>query len=225
MWNRSASLALAGSLLLIQSGWAQPGGGGRGPGGPGNPGRPGSPQTGGPANRNQDEAIRRLEKEVTELKNEIKKLQTANRPSSDRRGGPPAFQSRPGAPRGFGSGPGFSGYRGGWSAPGAMGFQNQRFGPPRGFQGGRRGGFGQFQDFRMSQRRFGPGGFDHRGFNRGPGSTQRFGPPARDGFRGPEQRNWRDGMEQRREERGRPQERRPDGNRPNQDRRPPRPPA
>lgn len=73
MWHRTLSLALACTLATAAVSWAQPGGG-----------------LGG---RNQEETLRRLEREVAQLKAEIKKLQSTPAQGrgqfafDDRRGG------------------------------------------------------------------------------------------------------------------------------------------
>lgn len=184
MLYRSFTVAVVCALAASQSAWAQP------------PGRGG---------RNQEDALRKLEQEVAQLKDEIKKLQQAQRQSTERqggpgasaqgsrRGGPPAMADRrggPGGPPAFGDrrgGPGgppaFAGRRGGpggFGGPrGGMAFRGQQFGPP---------GWNQWQ---RPQQGFGPNGFQARGFDQrrfgDPSQFSRGGPGGRPGF-GPQQR-------------------------------------
>ncbi|HQR07446.1 MAG TPA: hypothetical protein PLN21_11520 [Gemmatales bacterium] len=146
MWYRSLTITVVCTLAMSQSAWAQP------------PGRGG---------RNQDEAIRKLEQEVAQLKGEIKKLQEAQRQSTNRRGGPPAIADRRGGPGSFG-GP-----------RGQMAFRGQQFGPQ---------GWNQWQ---RPQQGFGPNRFQGRGFdprwNGGPRQFSQRGFAGRPEF-GPQQR-------------------------------------
>lgn len=186
MWYRSLSVAVVCTLAASQSVWAQP------------------PNRGG---RNQDEAIRKLEQEMTQLKGEIKKLQEAQKQSSerragpgssaqsDRRGGPPASADRrrglggPGGPppmadrrRGPDGPPAFADRRsgpGGFGGPrGQMAFQGEQFGPR---------GWNQWQ----GPQGFGPNRFQGRGFDpRWNGAPRQFSQRGAWGAPGFQQQRW-----------------------------------
>lgn len=179
MWYRSGIVAGVMLLAVTQIGWAQPGGGGR----------------------SQEEALRKLEREVAELKAELKKLQTAQKQQGNRPGGP-GMADRRGGPGGPGRNDRFGGPPSrGQMGPGPMGRGQMAFGGP----GRRPGGpqqFGQWRGFRgnpmmwqqMHMRGFGqhrPGNFGQFGRPQGPGAGfggfQQFGPggpPPRGGFGG-----------------------------------------
>lgn len=103
MWYRSISMVVVCTLAATSAAWAQPPGrGGRG---------------------NSDDALRKLEQEVAQLRAEVKKLQTAQTQPRQNWGGPQAFAGRPGGFGGFGGGP--------WQQ---MAFRGPGFGPRPGAQ-------------------------------------------------------------------------------------------
>ena len=157
MWYRSVSMAVVCALAATSSAWAQPPGrGGRG---------------------NSDDALRKLEQEVAQLRAEVKKLQTAQTQPRQNRGGPQAFAGRPG---------GFGGFGGPWQQ---MAFRGPQFGPRPGAQ------WQTARGFRGEQ--FGGKGHKHRhhkkgkhGHKRGAGhrptsAPQHWQAPQGAGFRAP----------------------------------------
>ncbi len=158
MWYRNVSMVVVCAFAATSSAWAQPPGrGGRG---------------------NSDDALRKLEQEVAQLRAEVKKLQTAQTQPRQNWGGPQAFAGRPGGFGGFGGGP--------WQQ---MAFRGPGFGPrpgaqwqtARGFRGEQFGGKGH------KHRHHKKGKHGHkRGAKHGAAAApQHWQAPQGAGFRGP----------------------------------------